>query len=135
MLNQQTSSHQAPSVIPLFFGLFVCLLLLTLTRIVPLFWMVFFVPWAPSSHLGKQSFVVTADLWLEDEVTDRNLVLVSSIPSSRTAAYTQQQHAAQSQESQQGIGPPTTYLMHKPHPFIFHPCACLSPCLHVHQRS
>ncbi|KAG9072830.1 hypothetical protein KI688_000609 [Linnemannia hyalina] len=55
----------------------------------------------PASHLGKQSFVVTADLWLEDEVTDRNLVLVSSIPSSRTAAYTQQQHAAQSQESQQ----------------------------------
>lgn len=57
----------------------------------------------PASHLGKQSFVVTADLWLEDEVTDRNLVLVSSIPSSRTAAYTQQQHAAQSQESQQVI--------------------------------
>ncbi|KAF9148095.1 hypothetical protein BG015_010206 [Linnemannia schmuckeri] len=55
----------------------------------------------PASHLGKQSFVVTADLWLEDEVTDRNLVLVSSIPSSRTAAYTQQQNAAQTQESQQ----------------------------------
>ncbi|KAF9911851.1 hypothetical protein BX616_010475 [Lobosporangium transversale] len=42
------------------------------------------------SHLSKQTFVVTADLWLEDEVTDRNLVLISSIPSSRTAAYSQQ---------------------------------------------
>ncbi|KAF9920700.1 hypothetical protein FBU30_009377 [Linnemannia zychae] len=55
----------------------------------------------PASYLGKQSFVVTADLWLEDEITDRNLVLVSSIPSSRTVAFTQQQQAAQMQESQQ----------------------------------
>ncbi|KAG0302746.1 hypothetical protein BGZ98_007264 [Dissophora globulifera] len=46
-----------------------------------------------NSHLSKQAFVVTADLWLEDEVTERNLVLISSIPSSRTAAYSQQQQA------------------------------------------
>ncbi|KAF9577270.1 hypothetical protein BGW38_007638, partial [Lunasporangiospora selenospora] len=38
----------------------------------------------------KQAFIVTADLWMEDESTDRNLVLISSIPSSRTLAYTQQ---------------------------------------------
>ncbi|KAF9345614.1 hypothetical protein BGX26_002941 [Mortierella sp. AD094] len=52
-----------------------------------------------SVHLSKQAFVVTADLWLEDEVTERNLVLISSIPSSRTAAYSLQQ-AALNQESQ-----------------------------------
>ncbi|KAF9113163.1 hypothetical protein BGX27_002068 [Mortierella sp. AM989] len=52
-----------------------------------------------ASHLSKQAFVVTADLWLEDEVTERNLVLISSIPSSRTAAYSLQQ-AAMAQESQ-----------------------------------
>ncbi|KAF9190001.1 hypothetical protein BGZ49_003752, partial [Haplosporangium sp. Z 27] len=39
------------------------------------------------------------DLWLEDEVTERNLVLISSIPSSRTAAYSLQQ-AALAHESQ-----------------------------------
>ncbi|KAF9995121.1 hypothetical protein BGZ79_000093 [Entomortierella chlamydospora] len=52
-----------------------------------------------ASHLSKQAFVVTADLWLEDEVTERNLVLISSIPSSRTAAYSLQQ-ATLAQESQ-----------------------------------
>ncbi|KAF8927596.1 hypothetical protein BGZ58_010291 [Dissophora ornata] len=54
-----------------------------------------------ASHLSKQAFVVTADLWLEDEVTERNLVLISSIPSSRTAAYSQQHQASLTQESQQ----------------------------------
>ncbi|KAF9986580.1 hypothetical protein BGZ75_001615 [Mortierella antarctica] len=44
-----------------------------------------------ASQLSKQAFVVTADLWHEDEVTERNLVLISSIPSSRTAAYSHQQ--------------------------------------------
>ncbi|KAF9086166.1 hypothetical protein BGX23_009096 [Mortierella sp. AD031] len=53
---------------------------------------------------------LTADLWMEDEVTERNLVLVASIPSSRSAAYSQQHqqqqqqlYAAQTKESQQGI--------------------------------
>ncbi|KAG0045536.1 hypothetical protein BGZ83_009267 [Gryganskiella cystojenkinii] len=36
----------------------------------------------PASRLNKQTFVVNADLWLEDEATERNLVLVSSIASS-----------------------------------------------------
>ncbi|KAF9572415.1 hypothetical protein EC968_009893 [Mortierella alpina] len=47
-----------------------------------------------ASQLSKQAFVVTADLWHEDEVTERNLVLISSIPSSRTAAYSHQQAAS-----------------------------------------
>ncbi|KAG0366696.1 hypothetical protein BGZ54_005017 [Gamsiella multidivaricata] len=51
-----------------------------------------------TSHLSKQAFVVTADLWLEDEVTERNLVLISSIPSSRTAAYSQQMSAVHEQQ-------------------------------------
>jgi hypothetical protein len=101
MLNQQTSSHQLTPF-------FVCIRLFVFHPYTYClaFWayIYIFVLWLPSSLLGKQSFVVTADLWLEDEVTDRNLVLVSSIPSSRTAAYTQQQHAAQTQEPQQGIG-------------------------------
>ncbi|KAG0260958.1 hypothetical protein BG011_001464 [Mortierella polycephala] len=45
-----------------------------------------------ASHLSKQAFVVTADLWHEDETSERNLVLISSIPSSKTAAYAQQTH-------------------------------------------
>ncbi|KAF9432790.1 hypothetical protein BGZ76_010317 [Entomortierella beljakovae] len=58
-----------------------------------------------ASQLSKQTFVVTADLWLDDEITERNLVLISSIPSSRTAAYSLQQAALthESQQDQLGI--------------------------------
>ncbi|KAK3828566.1 MAG: velvet factor [Benniella sp.] len=37
----------------------------------------------PASRLGRQAFVVNADLWLEDETTERNLVLVSTIASTK----------------------------------------------------
>ncbi|KAF9913572.1 hypothetical protein BX616_009862 [Lobosporangium transversale] len=43
----------------------------------------------PTSNLSRQAFVVNADLWLEDEVTERNLVLISSIsnrPSNRSVS-------------------------------------------------
>jgi len=33
--------------------------------------------------LSRQAFVVNADLWLDDEVTERNLVLISSIASTK----------------------------------------------------
>ncbi|KAF9581380.1 hypothetical protein BGW38_001627, partial [Lunasporangiospora selenospora] len=33
--------------------------------------------------LSKQAFVVNADLWLDDEITERNLVLISSISSTK----------------------------------------------------
>ncbi|KAI7817700.1 velvet factor [Gamsiella multidivaricata] len=36
-----------------------------------------------ASRLSRQAFVVNADLWLEDEVTERNLVLISSISSAK----------------------------------------------------
>ncbi|KAF9141818.1 hypothetical protein BGX30_004068 [Mortierella sp. GBA39] len=40
--------------------------------------------------LCRQAFMVNADLWLEDEVTERNLVLISSIASTKspTRAFT-----------------------------------------------
>ncbi|KAF9366715.1 hypothetical protein BGX34_009553 [Mortierella sp. NVP85] len=56
----------------------------------------------PASQLNERDFVVTADLWLEDQKSDRNLVLISSIPSSKTAAYSQQ-HALTAQESQKVV--------------------------------
>ncbi|KAF9184951.1 hypothetical protein BGZ51_003029 [Haplosporangium sp. Z 767] len=37
----------------------------------------------PARQLSRQAFVVNADLWLEDEKTERNLVLVSSIASTK----------------------------------------------------
>ncbi|KAI8361333.1 velvet factor [Mortierella sp. GBAus27b] len=37
----------------------------------------------PASRLGRQAFIVNADLWLEDETTERNLVMISTISSTK----------------------------------------------------
>ncbi|KAF9907370.1 hypothetical protein EC991_011019 [Linnemannia zychae] len=48
--------------------------------------------------LCRQAFMVNADLWLEDEVTERNLVLISSIASTksptRSFTYMSEPHAS-----------------------------------------
>ncbi|KAF9981035.1 hypothetical protein BGZ65_004390 [Modicella reniformis] len=62
----------------------------------------------PFSQLSDQTFIVTADLWLEDEMTECDLVLISPIPSSKTVD-SQQQHKHQQAsiilESQQATTP------------------------------